>query len=159
MTQNMVAVSDIRTVPVGEDLTTDELRLQVLRGIEKMYRVDKPLATGVALGLGEWGVLGADGTVSRPTATPVAQTYLCFAGTDRFDVKATGQVTLIMNSPIIAKSNRFDTTQTYAVGDYLTVKDLGAGEAFLTKQASTEPKLARVQEVGDGYLVYETLLP
>jgi hypothetical protein len=124
-----------------------------------MYRADKPLAAGVSLGLGEWGVLGADGKVSRAASTPVAQTYLVFAGSDRFDVKATGQVTLIMNSPIVARTSVYNTAVSYSVGDYLTVKNLGGGESGLTKAAGSDAKLARVQAVGSDHLVYETLLP
>ena len=153
----VTAISDIRVAPVGEDLTLEDLSLSVLRGLEKMYRVDKKVATGDSFVKGEWAVLDADGKASRPTATPVGGTYLVFSGTDRFDSKATNQVTLIMSYPVIAKTSKFNAGASYAVGDYLTVKDLGAGEASVTKQAGTEPKLARVIEVGNGYLVFETL--
>lgn len=153
-----VTVSDIRTAPVGEDLTTAEGRLEVLRGLERMFRADKPLAAGALLGLGEWGVLGADGKVSRASSSAVPNTYLVFAGTDRFDVKATGQVTLVMNSPIVARTTVYNTAVSYQVGDYLTVKDLGGGESRLTKAAGADAKLARVQAVGSDHLVYETLL-
>lgn len=153
----VVAVSDIRIAPIGEDLTTDDLSLQILRGIENMYRVDKKLATGAEFTKGEWAVLNSEGKAERPTVTPVGGTYLVFCGTDRFDSHATGQVTLIMSHPVIAKTSKFDTGETYAVGDYLTVKDLGGGEAIATKQTGTEVKLARVLEVGNGYLTFETL--
>lgn len=153
-----VGVSDIRTAPVGEDLTVAESRLEVLRGLERMHRVDKPLADGVELGLGEWGVLGADGKVHRAAATAVPNSYLVFCGTDRFDVKATGQVTLIMASPIVAKTSVFNSALSYAVGDYLTVKDTGGGKSQLTKASGDDAKLARVQAVGADHLVYETLL-
>jgi len=84
-------------------------------------------------------------------------TYLVFAGTDRFDSAATGQATIIMGSGVVVKSSRFDAGESYDVGDALTVKDLGGGEASVTLQAGAEPVLGRVIEVGDGYLVYETL--
>jgi len=153
----VVAISDIRVVPIGEDLTKEDLSLSILRGTEKMFRVDKPIAAGAQFLKGEWAVLNVDGKAERPSATPVGHTYLVFCGTDRFDSYATGQVTLIMSHPVVAKSSRYDTTQTYAVGDYLTVNDLGAGQAFVTKAGSTDPKLARVLEVGNGYLTWETL--
>jgi hypothetical protein len=154
----MEDISIARTVPVTQDLTTEELRLSVLRGIERMYRVDKPLGTGVVLGMGEWGVLNDDGKVVRPGADPVPNTYLVFCGSERFDVKATGQVTLIMNSPIIVKSSIYDTTAEYHVGDYLTVKTITGTEAAVTPAAGDDPKLAKVQEVGTDYLVYEVLV-
>ena len=153
------AISDIRTVPVGEDLTKEESRLSILRGMEKMFRVDKPLATGVTLGLGEWGVLGTDGKIHRAGASPVEATYLCFCGTDRFDVKATGQVTLVMASQVMAKTSVYNPAPSYAVGDYLTVKAWGAGESSLTLWTSGEVAVAKVVEVGTDFLVYETMSP
>lgn len=153
----VVAISDARVAPISEDLTTEELRLSVTKGLETMFRVDVPLAAGVELGLGEWAVVNADGKAERAGAVPVGHTYLVFAGTDRFDVKATGKVTLIKSWPIQAKSNRYDDTQSYAVGDLLTVKDLGGGESSVTKAATGEAALARVVTVGNGWLEYETL--
>jgi hypothetical protein len=154
---SVVCVSDIRVAPIGEDLTTEDLSLSVLRGLENMYRVDKKVASGATFLKGEWAVLDSDGKASRPTATPVGHTYLVFCGTDRFDSKATGQVTLIMGKSVIVKTSRFDDGQSYAVGDYLTVKDLGGGEAYVTKAGGAEPRLGAVLEVGTGYLVFETL--
>ena len=154
----VVAISDARVAPITEDLTTEELRLSVTRGLENMFRVDVKLATtDTILGLGEWAVVNADGKAERAGAVPVGNTYLVFAGTDRFDVKATGQVTLIKSWPIVAKSNRYDDTQSYSVGDLLTVKDLGGGESYVTKAATGEAALARVVTVGNGWLEFETL--
>jgi len=154
-----VTINDARTVPVQEDLTTDDLRLQVLRGLETMFRADKPLAPATELLTGEWGVLNSDGQVERPGATPVANTYPVFCGTERYDVKATGAVTLILGSHVVLKTNQFDETADYEVGDALTVKDYSAGEAHVTKASSGEPVLGQVLEVGDGWLVFETRRP
>lgn len=153
----VTSVSDIRTVPVGEDLTQENLSLSVLRGLERMHRVDKKSEPALSLVSGEWGVLGNDNTVGRPGSVPVAATYLCFLGTDRFDAKASGQVTLIMNSPVIVKSNKFNSAGSYVVGTYLTVKDLGGGEASVTPASAGEYAVAKVNEVGQGYLVYEVI--
>lgn len=153
----MLTIDVARTVPVQEDLTKDDLRLSVLRGLEKMFRVDKPLASSVELGKGEWGVLNAEGKMERPGAVPVPNTYLVFAGTERYDVKATGKVTTIMNSQIIAATDLYDTGVTLEVGDPLTVKDLGAGEAYLTKASGDEPVLARVVEHVAGKLTFATV--
>jgi hypothetical protein len=154
----VVAISDARVAPITEDLTTEELRLSVVRGLESMFRVDVPLASAdTVLGLGEWAVVNSDGKAERAGAVPVGNTYLVFAGTDRFDVKATGKVTLIKSWPIVAKSSRYDDGQSYAVGDLLTVKDLGGGESYLTLAATGEAALARVSAVGTGWLEFETL--
>ena len=154
----MLTIDTARTVPVQEDLTTDETRLQILRGLEHMFRVDKPLAAATALVLGEWGVLNSDGKMERPGATGVPNTYLVFAGTERFDVVATGKVTLVFGSHIVASTSQFDTGPHYEVGDPLTAKTLGHGEAILT--AATDPAdaiLARVVEFVDGKLTFETI--
>mgnify|MGYP001567462525 CR=1 FL=1 len=153
-----VSISDIRTSPIGEDLTTEELRLSVVRGIETMFRIDYALAdASTELLLGEWGCLNAQGKVERPGAVPVKNTFICWAGTERYDVKATGQVTLIAHSNIVAKTSRYDDTQSYVVGDDLTVKDLGGGEAGVTKAAGAEVVLARVLEVGTNFLTISIL--
>lgn len=150
----MVTVDEARTVPVQEDLTTEELSFAVLRGFENMHRVDKKLSSGVSLLTGEWAVLSS-GELVRPSTTPVAATYPVLSGTDRFDVKATGKATLIMNSNVVVKSNKFNASGSYAEGTLLTVKDLGSGEAVVTPASNGEFVLAKVQEVGQGYLVFE----
>lgn len=156
----IVAISDLATVPVGADLTTEETRLEVLRGLETMKRVDVQLGSGVDLGLGEWAVVDSSGLAQRPTSTPVANTFLVFSGTDRFDVKATGQVTLIMNSLVIAKSSRYDTAQTYTPGAALTAKLLTGGVAGLTLQSGSQPIHARVVAApAGGMLTFSTNVP
>jgi hypothetical protein len=141
-------------VPVSSDLTLEDLSLSILRGLENMHRVDKKRASGVDFLKGEWAVVQDDGTLARPASVPVRNTFLVFAGSDRFDAAATGQCTIIMSSSILVKTNRYDTAPTYHVGDQLTVKDLGGGEAFVTKQSGTEAVLAQVEEIGANYLVY-----
>lgn len=152
------AISDARTAPVSEDLTTENLNRAILRGNETMYRVDKKVAPSVVLKTGEWAVLQNDQTLARATATPNAASFLVFAGCERFDAAATGQATIIINSNIVVKTNIFDPGPSYSVGSPLTVKDLGGGESFLTLQSGVEPILARVLEVpAGGVLVYETV--
>lgn len=155
----VVAISDIRVAPVGEDLTLSEGRLEILRGMEKMYRVDKAYGAGQDFALGEWACLHADGKAYRAGATPVAASYLVFGGTDRFDSKATGQVTLVMASQVMARTTQFNALLSYAVGDYLTVKNLGSGASSLTKWSAGEVAVAKVVEVGAGSLSYETMSP
>lgn len=155
---SLVAISASRTVPVAEDLTTEVQTLSIIRGLEKMHRVDRKTGSGVALAEGEWAVLNDDQTLSRPGATPKANTYLVFAGTNRFDSHATGQATILMGGGLVVKSSRYDAGQSYAVGDGLTAKDLGGGEAYLTKAGGGEAVLARVTAVpAAGVIEYETV--
>lgn len=155
----VTSISDSRIAPVGEDLTTEELGLSIIRGLETMHRVDYPLADGVALVAGEWGVLGATGKLERAGATPASATYLVFAGTDRYDSKATGQATVVQASMVVAKTVRFNTAQSYAPGDLLTVKNLGGGESQLTKHTAGEIAVAKVVVKSGDVLTYETMSP
>lgn len=163
MTQTVTTISDVNIVPVGTDLTKEELRLSVIRGLEHMKRVDVPLGSGVQLGLGEWGVVGADGNVARPTSTPVVNSFLCFAGTNRFDTFATGKVTLIMNSLVIAKTTNYKVDDTLAPGDPLTAVLIASGPstgiAGLRLRAGSEPIHARVVGVAAGVLTFSTNVP
>jgi hypothetical protein len=154
----MTSISEARTVPVQEDLTTEELRLSVLRGLETAFRVDFPIASGVNLEMGDWAVLGADGKLTTPGAAGVQQTYLVFAGNDRYDAKATGQATVFLNSNLVVKTSKFNTAGVYAPGTPLTYKDLGGGDYKLTVGViGTDAILGFVIErAGDNYLVFET---
>jgi hypothetical protein len=151
------ALNPSRIVPVQEDLTTPYSRLEIIRGWEKMFRVDKDIASGATFLQGEWAVLGDNDKLTRPSASPVANTYLVIAGTDRFDVAATGKATIIMASKVIARTTQYNNLLSYHVGDALTVKDLGTGTAYVTKQSGVEPTLAYVTKVGAGFLEFNTL--
>jgi len=154
----MLTISDARVVPVTEDLTTEELRLSVLRGLETAFRVDKPVGVGVELETGDWAVLGADGKLALPGASGVPQTYLVFSGTERYDARATGQATIFMNSNLIVKTSKFNTAESYEVGDTLTYK-LVTGVPKLTKGViGVDAILGFVVEThpDDAYLVFET---
>lgn len=152
----VLAINPNRIAPVTEDLATPYNQLEIIRGWERMYRVDQPLASGAAFVEGEWGVLGATG-LSRPTTTAVPNTYLVIAGTDRFDVAATKKATVVMNSKIIVRTTKYNAGGSYAIGTALTVKSLGAGEASVTPWTSPEPVMARVTKVGSGFLEFEVL--
>lgn len=147
----IVAISDNRTVPVQEDLTTEDLKLSVLRGFENAHRADYKFKAGVSLVAGDWAVLNASGELDTPSASAVPNTYLVFSGNDRFDAKATGQCTVFVNSSLVVKTNKF-AAGSYAVGDQLTVK---AGK-LLTAAGANDPVFAQVIEATADYIVYET---
>lgn len=147
----IVAISDSRTVPVQEDLTTEELKLSVLRGFENAHRVDKKTKDGESFISGDWAVLNADGELEAPGFSAVPNTYLVFSGTDRFDAKATGQCTIFMASGLVVKSNKF-AAGSYAVGTQLTVK----GGKLIGVAAANDPVFGQVIEATPDYLIYET---
>ena len=151
----MESISTIRTVPVGEDLTTEELRLSVLRGLETAFRVDKKIKAGEVLGLGDWAVLNADGELQAPGGTGAPATYLVFAGNDRYDSAATGQATIFMNSNLIIKTSKFDPAPAYVPGMALTAKYQDPSTPYLTQAGAADAQVGRVVELGNGYLVVE----
>lgn len=152
----MITINPDRVVPVKEDLATPADNFEIIRGWTNMHRVSKPLATGVGCVMGEWLVLGDNGKLTRPSATPVYNTFLVLDGTDRYDTAATGEATIIMASKIVVRTKLF-AAGSYSVGDPLNVKDLGLGEAVPSKATGTEPVLARVVGISNGYLEYEVL--
>jgi len=151
----MESISAIRTVPVGEDLTGEELRLSVLRGLETAFRVDKKVAAGEALVTGDWAILNADGELEGPESAGAAATYLVFAGTDRYDSAATGQATIFMNSSLIIKTSKFDPAPSYEPGMALTAKFQNSSTPYLTQAGAADAQVGRVIELGNGYLVLE----
>lgn len=152
---SVVGINEARIAPVSEDLTTPYSQLEILRGLEKMHRVDYKVAPGVSLLPGEYAVLGNDGNLTRPSATPSASSLLVFRGTDGFDSKATQQATVIEASDLVVKTSLYNTGASYVVGDLLAAKNLGGGEAHVTKASAGEWAVGRVREVGSGYLVYD----
>lgn len=146
-----------RIVPAQEDLATPVDDFEIIRGWTQMHRASKPLATGVVCTTGEWLVLGDNGKLTRPSATPVANTFLVLDGTNRYDVAALKEATIIMASKIVVRTKLYDHTVNYSVGDNLTVKDLGNHEAIPTAATGADPVLARVVGIPNGFLEYEVV--
>lgn len=155
------SINDNNISPISVDLTNEVPNLNIIRGLVEMKRVDQPIPSGISLVMGEWGVLGADGNLSRPTATPAAASFLCFAGTDRYDARATGQCTMIMNSAIMMQTTYYDDTQQMAPLDNLTAALLtggaNAGKAGLRLAQTGEPVHAHVYGVSGGVLTASVL--
>jgi len=136
-------------VPLQSDLTKDTYLLEVVRGLENIFRVDHAIAAGESFGEGDWAVINNLGELESPTATPVANTVPVFAGNaeGRSDVHATGKATVIKGGRFFYKTEKFDAAPSYNVGDDLTVKDLGGGERVPTLAAGSDPVLARVSAI------------
>jgi len=147
----IVAISDDRTVPVQEDLTTEDLKLSVLRGFENANRVDFRFKDGESFSAGDWAVLNADGELETPGASSVPNTYLVFSGNDRFDAKATGQCTVFVNSALVVKTNKF-ASGVYTPGKLLTAK----GGKLIGLATTGDEVFGQVIEATADYIVYET---
>jgi hypothetical protein len=156
----VTSINTARTVPVQEDLRDSGEDFSIIRGWEHMHRVPKELSTSsISFKAGEWAVLGNNGKLVRPSATPVLNTFLAYEGSERFDVMGSGTVGIVMSSKVLVQTKRFDASQTYSVGDKLTVKDTGGGTAVVTKAVGADPVLAIVTgipSVNAGSLEYQT---
>ena len=153
----MASISEGRTVPVTEDLTTEDLSLQILRGLETAFRVDKPFVAGKSFLKGDWAVLNADGKLTYPATAGVANTYLIFAGNDRYDARATGQCTMLMGH-VVAKTEKYNKAATYEVGSPLTYKNIGGDVYKLTIGApGNDAILGHVIEEDGDTITFETV--
>lgn len=137
-------------LPLTEDLLNETPLLEVIRGLEGLFREDIPMAAGESFAEGDWAVINNDYELEAPGATPSRACVPVWAGNSegRSDVHATNKATVLRRTRgFIYRTTKFDGTQTYAVGDNLTVKDLGSGERVPTKAAGAEAVLARVSKV------------
>jgi len=135
--------------PLTADPFEPDYKLDIIRGLEHLIRVDKTIAEGEVFAEGDWAVLNDNDELVAPSATPVPNTYPVWAGNaeGRSDVHATKKATILMGQSFIYKTSKFDANPAYTVGAPLTVKDLGGGEMTPTLQSGSEPILARVVAV------------
>lgn len=151
----MTWLNPSRIAPVQEDLTQPNKQFEIVRGWEKMNRVDKAYVGTFTEG--EWAVLGDNDKLTRPGPDAVQNTFLVFAGTDRTDVLATGKVGIVMNSKVIVRTTKRVAGETLHVGDPLNVKSQGTGNASLGKAGTGEPVLAYVTKLLDDQIEYATV--
>jgi len=147
-------------VPLQEDLTLDQHLLDIVRGLENLIREDLTIAVGESFAEGDWAVINNNKELEAPGAAPVANTVPVFAGNaeGRSDVHATGKATCCRGGRFIYRTQKFDATPAYNVGDSLTVKDLGAGERVPTLASGSDPVLARVSSIpASGIMEIEVL--
>lgn len=145
-------------------LTSDPLKqkagLEIIRGLDKVIREDIEVVSGELFAEGDWAVINNDYQLAAPGVTAVANTVPVWAGNaeGRTDVHATGKLTVLRRTQgFIYKTENYDKTQSYNVGDNLTVKNLGGGEKYPTKAAGADVVLARVNKVLGGMLEIEVL--
>jgi hypothetical protein len=146
-------------VPLTQDLLVDTPKLEIIRGLELIQRVDEKFAEGEVFAEGDWAVLNDDGELEAPGATPKKNCYPVWCGNaeGRTDVLATGKLTIIKGGRFIYRTSKYDKTVTYSAGDALTVKDLGAGERVPTKAAGAEVVLAYVDKIVGDFLEIEVV--
>jgi hypothetical protein len=143
--------------PIAEDLRKEDLRMDIIKGIEHLKYKDEKFAAGVSCAMGDWLVLNNAGALEAPSATAVPNTYPVVVGNDQYDSQATGQGTILLGGDFVYRTNKF-APGVYTVGMSLTVKDLGAGEKVPCQAAVNDPILARVYKAPDAKGVIEILV-
>lgn len=144
--------------PITEDLRKEDLRMDIVKGIEHVNYQDEKMAAGLQCELGDWLVLNNSGVLEAPASSPVPNTYPVFTGNDQYDSQATGNATIIVSGGFLYRTNKY-APGSYTAGMNLTVKDLGGGEKVPTQAAGGDPVLARVYKAPDakGVMTIEVL--
>lgn len=141
-------------VPITEDLRKEDLRMDIIKGIERVNYKDEKLASGLSCAMGDWLVLNNSGVLEAPGATAVPNTYPVVVGNDQYDAQATGQATILIAGGFIYRTVKF-APGSYTVGMSLTVKDLGGGEMVPSQAGGGDPVMARVYKAPDAKGVME----
>jgi hypothetical protein len=119
--------------PITEDLRLEELKFDIVKGIEHVNYIDGKL--------GDWVVKTATG-FAVPGLTS-KRAFPVVTGNNRYDSLATGQVTVLVGGNWIYKTKKF-VAGVYTVGQALTVYDLGAGEKVPSAAAGADIVCGRV---------------
>lgn len=119
-----MALPQENVAPITTDLRAEELKFEIVKGIEHVSMIDGKLASG-DVEEGDWVEKTNTGF-----ALPGATSKKCFpvvTGNNRYDALATGNITVAIGGDFIYKTKKF-VTAAYTAGQALTVKNLGAGE-------------------------------
>ena len=139
--------------PITVDLRTEDLRMDIIKGMEKLNLKDEPITSGLALEAGDWAVNGSSG-LAAPGVTAVANTYPVWVGNDQLDSQATGKATLILGGGFLYRTTKI-VAGSYTKGQNLTVKDLGGGEKIPSAAGGSDPVMARIYTPTDAAGVTE----
>lgn len=120
-----MALPNELVAPITEDLRKEDLKFDIIKGIEHVNYIDGKLDANVDVEEGDWVIKTATG-YGKPTNT-AKLSYPVVTGNNRYDAIATGNVTVIPGGGWIYRTNKF-VAGSYTLGQALTVKDLGGGE-------------------------------
>ena len=145
-------------VPLTRDLTEESYKLDIIRGLEGVIRIDKTIGADLIFAEGEWAVLQDDDTLGEPGPAAVANTYPIWAGNadERSDVHATGKATMLQGGRFIYRTTMFGASLSSAsVGSPITVK---GGKLPVLGVEGTDVILARVFKMAaNGIMEIEVL--
>ena len=141
--------------PITTDLRAEELKFDIVKGIEHVNYLDGKLAAGKDVEEGDWVIATATGFDVPGTTTKKA--FPVVTGNNRYDAMATGNVTVIVSGGWIYKTKKF-VAAVYTVGQALTVKDLGAGEKVPSAAGASDIICGRVMSYDAAKGVLEILV-
>ena len=118
--------------PINVDLRAEDLKLDIIKGIEFINYMDGKLDSG-DVEEGDWVQKTATGFAPPPSGS--VKCFPVVTGNNRYDALATGDVTVIVNGGWIYQTKKF-TAGSYTVGQTLTIKG-----------SSTLPQAAGVGDV------------
>lgn len=105
--------------PITEDLRAEELKFDILKGIEHVNYIDGKLPAGVDVEEGDWVVKTSTG-FALPGASSV-KAFPVVTGNNRYDAIATGDVTVIIGGNWVYQTKKF-TGSGFIVNQELTIK-------------------------------------
>lgn len=135
-----MALPQENVAPITTDLRVEELKFEIIKGIEHVNYIDGKLPVG-DVEEGDWVEKTATGF-----AVPGATSKKCFpvvTGNNRYDSLATKSVTVVIGGDWIYETKKF-AAGAYTVGQALTVKNLGAGEKVPSAAGATDIVCGRV---------------
>lgn len=119
--------------PITVDLRKEDMKLDIVKGIESINYIDGKLAAGKNVEEGDW-VVGTATGFDTPGAASV-KAFPVVTGNNRYDSLATGQVTVAVGGGWIYKTTK------YAAGSYTV------GQALTIKGSSTLPQAAGADDI------------
>jgi hypothetical protein len=140
-----MAIAQELVAPITEDLRAEDLKFDIVKGIEHVNYVDGKWVPGAATAVeeGDWVTKTNSGYDVIAAGNGVANVYPVVEGNNRYDAIATGNVTVIEAGGFKYKTKKF-VPGAYTVGMNLTVKDLGAGEMVPSAAGASDAIVARV---------------
>lgn len=129
--------------PITVDLRAEDLKLDIIKGLEHLNYKDEVLASGVDVEEGDWVTKTSTGVDAPASGNAVPNVYPVVTGNNRYDSLATGQVTIATGGGFIYKTKKF-VSGSYTVGQNLCVKDLGGGEKTPSAAGVNDAIVARV---------------
>jgi hypothetical protein len=117
-----MSIASELVAPISVDLRAEDLKMDIVKGIEHISPIDGKLAAGLDVEPGDWVVKTATGFDKCPAGNGVPHVFPVWTGNNQYDALATGNVTVLQAGGFIYKTTKF-VAGSYTVGQNLTVKN------------------------------------